>query len=60
MLDRTYPLVNIVVNKVMYSLRPILSFANTDISRTKMCLDTSIFAKGNMGRREYDLLPGCC
>jgi hypothetical protein len=35
-----------------YSLRPILLFANTDVSTTKMCLDTSILAKSIMGRRE--------
>jgi hypothetical protein len=36
-----------------YSLRPILLFANTDVSITKMCLDTSILAKSIMDRREY-------
>jgi hypothetical protein len=36
-----------------YSLRPILLFANTDVSTTKMCLDTYILAKSNMDRREY-------
>jgi hypothetical protein len=34
-------------------LRPMLLFANTDVSTTKMCLDTSILAKSIMGRREY-------
>jgi hypothetical protein len=38
---------------IHYSLRPILPFANTDLSSTKMCLNKSIFMKGNMGRREY-------
>jgi hypothetical protein len=38
-------------------LRPILLFANTDVSTTKMCLDTSILAKIIMGRREYQF---CC
>jgi hypothetical protein len=38
-----------------YSLRPILLFADTDVSTTKICLDTSVLAKSNMGRREY-----CC
>jgi hypothetical protein len=33
---------------LIYSLRPILLFANTDV-----CLDTSVLAKSNMGRREY-------
>jgi hypothetical protein len=36
-----------------YSLRPILLFANTDVSTTKMCLDTSILAKSIIGRREH-------
>jgi hypothetical protein len=39
-----------------YSLRPIILFANTDVSITKMCLDTSILAKSNMGRREYQFI----
>jgi hypothetical protein len=43
-----YPL-----QKFLYSLRSILLFANTDVSTTKMCLDTSILAKSIMGRREY-------
>jgi hypothetical protein len=34
-----------------YSLRPILLFANTDVSITKTCLDTSILAKSIMDRR---------
>jgi hypothetical protein len=37
-----------------YSLRPILLFANTDVSITKICLDTSTLAKSIMGRREYE------
>jgi hypothetical protein len=42
-----------------YSLQPILPFVNTDLSSTKMCLDTSIFMKGNMGRRSTkELLQG--
>jgi hypothetical protein len=36
-----------------YSLWPILLFANTDVSTTKMCLRTSILAKDIMGQREY-------
>jgi hypothetical protein len=35
-----------------YSLRPILLFANTDVSCTKMYPDISVFAKGNMGLSE--------
>jgi hypothetical protein len=38
-----------------YSLRPILLFANTDISITKICLDTSVLAKSIMGRRKYKI-----
>jgi hypothetical protein len=38
---------------ISYSLRPILLFANTDVSTTKICLDTSTLAKSIMGRREY-------
>jgi hypothetical protein len=37
----------------IYSLRPILLFANMDVSITKIYLDTSILAKSTMGRREY-------
>jgi hypothetical protein len=37
----------------MYSLQPILLFANMDVPITKMCLDTSILAKSIMGRMEY-------
>jgi len=39
--------------KLMYSLRPILHFANTDVSITKMCLDSTILVKSIMSRREY-------
>jgi hypothetical protein len=39
-----------------YSLRPILLFANTDISTTKICLDTFTLAKSIMSRREYLIL----
>jgi hypothetical protein len=37
---------------ILYSLRAILLFANTDVSTTKICLDTSMLAKSIMGRRE--------
>jgi hypothetical protein len=43
-----------------YSLQPILLFTNTDVSATKICLDTSIFTKSDMGRREYYLLSEIC
>jgi hypothetical protein len=39
--------------ELLYSLRLILLFINTDVSIAKMCLDTSILAKSIMGRREY-------
>jgi hypothetical protein len=31
--------------RIIYSLRPILLFANMDVSTTKMCLDTSTLMK---------------
>jgi hypothetical protein len=37
---------------VMYFLRLILSFTNTDVSRHILGLDTFVFAKDNIGRRE--------
>jgi hypothetical protein len=36
-----------------YSLRPILLFANTDVSRHILVVDTSILMKSNMDRKEY-------
>jgi hypothetical protein len=36
-----------------YSLRPIILFANIDVSRHILVIDTSVFVKSNMGRREY-------
>jgi hypothetical protein len=42
-----------LISKLLYSLRSILLFANTDVSITKMCLDTSLLAKSIMSRREY-------
>jgi hypothetical protein len=44
-----------ITGQIMYSLRLILLFANTDISTNKICLDTSILAKSIMGRREYEI-----
>jgi hypothetical protein len=43
--------------KKKYSLRSILSFVNMNISSTKTCLDISVFAKDNMGRRKYYNTP---
>jgi hypothetical protein len=39
-----------------YSLRPILLFANIDVSRYILVVDISVFAKSIMGRREYFLV----
>jgi hypothetical protein len=36
-----------------YSLQPILLFANTNVSTTKMCLGTFRLVKCNMDLREY-------
>jgi hypothetical protein len=55
----TYSGLVLVTACLYYSLRPILTFANTNLSSTKICLDTSVFAKGNIGRREYMLLQLC-
>jgi hypothetical protein len=41
-----------LLSKKTYFLRSILPFANTDVSRHILMLDTSVFAKGNMGQRE--------
>jgi hypothetical protein len=38
-----------------YSLRPILLFANMDVSTINISLDTSKLAKSIMSRREYKL-----
>jgi hypothetical protein len=46
---------NVLERQKLYSLRSIILFANTDISITKMCLNTTRLAKSIMGRREYDL-----
>jgi hypothetical protein len=39
--------------KHRYSLRPIILFANIDVSRHILVVDTFVFAKSNIGRREY-------
>jgi hypothetical protein len=41
-----------VFYKVIYSLRPIILFANMDVSRHILVIDTSVLAKSKMGRRE--------
>jgi hypothetical protein len=42
-----------LILEVKYSLRSILLFTNTDVSTTKICLDTPILAKSIMGRKKY-------
>jgi hypothetical protein len=37
-----------------YCLRPIILFANIDVSRHILVIDTSVLAKSNMDRREYE------
>jgi hypothetical protein len=37
----------------MYSLRPILLFANIDVFRHILVLNTSVLAKSNMNQMEY-------
>jgi hypothetical protein len=39
-----------------YSLRPIILFTNIDVSKHILVVDTSVFAKSNMGRREYIII----
>jgi hypothetical protein len=41
------------VKKHYYSLRPIILFANIDVSRHNLVVDTTALAKSNMGQREY-------
>jgi hypothetical protein len=38
--------------KLYYSLRSIILFANIDVSRHILVIDTSVLAKSNMDRRE--------
>jgi hypothetical protein len=44
-----------ILLKKFYSLRPIILFANMDVSRHILVIDTSVFKKSNMGRREYKI-----
>jgi hypothetical protein len=39
-----------------YSLRSIILFANMNVSRHILVVDTSVLAKSIMGRREYQIL----
>jgi hypothetical protein len=46
--------INFVFNyKKQYSLRPIILFANMNISKYILVVDISVLAKSNMSRREY-------
>jgi hypothetical protein len=38
---------------MLYSLRLIILFANMNVSRHILMIDTSVLAKSNIGRREY-------
>jgi hypothetical protein len=40
---------------LLYSFRPMLSFANTNVFRHILVLDISVFTKGNMSRREWKI-----
>jgi hypothetical protein len=44
--------------KNTYSLRLILLFVNTDVSNTKIYLDTFILAKSNISQRKYIFFAG--
>jgi hypothetical protein len=44
---------NIIQHKNYYFLRLIILFANVDVSRHILVVDTSVLAKNNMNRREY-------
>jgi hypothetical protein len=39
--------------QILYSLRSIILFAKVDVSRHILVVDTFVFVKSNMGRREY-------
>jgi hypothetical protein len=45
-----YVLIIFLKDKLCYSLRPILLFANTDVYRHILVVDTSILAKNDMDR----------
>jgi general stress protein CsbA len=38
--------------RIFYSLRPVILFANVDISRYILVVDTSVLAKSNMDKRK--------
>jgi hypothetical protein len=37
----------------MYSFRPVILFANIDVSRYILVINIYVLAKSNMGQREY-------
>jgi hypothetical protein len=50
--DRIILVIKRTIN-FLYSLRSIILFANMDVSRHILVIDTSVLAKSNMDRREY-------
>jgi hypothetical protein len=50
-LSRTF--CSIQASNLYYSLRPIILFANIDVSRHILVVDTSVLGKSNMDEREY-------
>jgi hypothetical protein len=45
--------------QITYSLRSIILFANIDVSRHILIVDTSVYAKSNMDRGEYFGVAKC-
>jgi hypothetical protein len=46
---------SVQVQSFCYSLRPKILFANVDVSRHILVIDTSVLAKSNMDQSEYQL-----
>jgi hypothetical protein len=53
------PQISYDIGEFCYSLRPILFFANIDVSRHILVIDTSVSAMSNMGQREYNNMYLC-
>jgi hypothetical protein len=53
--DQHYMIMNLQKKNITPS-DPYYLSQNTDVSSIKTCLDTFVFAKGNMGRREYMIM----
>jgi hypothetical protein len=47
-----------MVGAKSYSLRPIILFANMNVSRHILVVDTYVLVNNNIGRREYNLKIG--